>query len=63
MGSARPSSGSDDGVALIHAIGSFRDPGPRQPWLDKYIFPGSFLQKVTPGKPYNFSYVMVTYLF
>ena len=34
---------ADDGVAVIHAIGSFRDPGPRQPWLDKYIFPGSFL--------------------
>jgi cyclopropane-fatty-acyl-phospholipid synthase len=34
---------ADDGVALIHAIGSFRDPGPRQPWLEKYIFPGSFL--------------------
>ena len=34
---------ADDGVALIHAIGSFRDPGPRQPWIEKYIFPGSFL--------------------
>ena len=28
-----------------------------------HIFPGTFLKKTTPGKPYNFSYVMVTYLF
>jgi hypothetical protein len=28
-----------------------------------HIFPGTFLQKATPGKPYNFSYVMVTYSF
>ena len=34
---------TEDGVALIHSIGSFRDPGPRQPWMEKYIFPGSFL--------------------
>jgi cyclopropane-fatty-acyl-phospholipid synthase len=34
---------ADDGIALIHAIGSFHDPGSRQPWIEKYIFPGSFL--------------------
>jgi cyclopropane-fatty-acyl-phospholipid synthase len=34
---------ADEGVALVHAIGSLRDPGPRQPWIEKYIFPGSFL--------------------
>jgi hypothetical protein len=28
-----------------------------------HIFPGTFLKKTTPGKPYDFSYVMVTYLF
>src|SRR5262249_20399992 len=28
-----------------------------------HIFPGSFLKNTTPGKPYNFSYVMVTYGF
>jgi hypothetical protein len=28
-----------------------------------HIFPGTFLKKTTPGKPYNFSYVMVTYSF
>jgi Alginate export len=28
-----------------------------------HIFPGTFLKKATPGKPYNFSYMMLTYLF
>jgi hypothetical protein len=28
-----------------------------------HIFPGTFLKNATPGKPYNFSYVMITYLF
>ncbi len=28
-----------------------------------HIFPGTFLKNTTPGKPYNFSYVMVTYSF
>lgn len=34
---------TEDGVALVHWIGSIRDPGPRHPWIEKYIFPGSFL--------------------
>jgi len=34
---------TNDGVAVVHAIGSFREPGPRQPWIERYIFPGSFL--------------------
>jgi hypothetical protein len=28
-----------------------------------HIFPGAFLKNTTPGKAYDFSYVMVTYLF
>src|SRR5262249_46022495 len=28
-----------------------------------HIFPGTFLKNATPGKPYNFSYAMITYLF
>jgi hypothetical protein len=28
-----------------------------------HIFPGTFLQHATPGKRYQFSYLMVTYLF
>ena len=28
-----------------------------------HLFPGTFLKQATPGKPYNFSYVMITYVF
>jgi hypothetical protein len=28
-----------------------------------HLFPGAFLQKATPGKSYNFPYVMFTYAF
>jgi hypothetical protein len=28
-----------------------------------HLFPGTFLKNTTPGKAYDFSYVMVTYLF
>ena len=30
-----------DGVALLHTIGCFTDTGGANPWLEKYIFPGS----------------------
>jgi len=30
-----------DGVALVHTIGCFTDTGGANPWLEKYIFPGS----------------------
>lgn len=30
-----------DGVALIHTIGCFTDTGGANPWLERYIFPGS----------------------
>lgn len=33
----------DDGVALIHTIGRMRKPRPINPWIRKYIFPGSYL--------------------
>lgn len=32
-----------DGVALIHAIGSFGRASPTNRWIDKYIFPGGYL--------------------
>ena len=32
-----------DGVALIHAIGSFGRANPNNRWIDKYIFPGGYL--------------------
>jgi cyclopropane-fatty-acyl-phospholipid synthase len=31
---------TEDGVALIHTIGSARGPGGANPWIHKYIFPG-----------------------
>jgi cyclopropane-fatty-acyl-phospholipid synthase len=31
-----------DGVALLHAIGRMEPPGGTNPWLRKYIFPGSY---------------------
>jgi cyclopropane-fatty-acyl-phospholipid synthase len=31
-----------DGVALLHAIGRMEPPGGTNPWIEKYIFPGSY---------------------
>ena len=31
---------TDDGMALIHSIGRKGGPGPTNPWIRKYIFPG-----------------------
>ena len=33
---------ADDGVALLHSIGSMEPPGGTNPWLRKYIFPGGY---------------------
>lgn len=33
---------TDDGVAVIHSIGRRSPPGSQNPWLTKYIFPGSY---------------------
>ena len=33
---------NDDGVALIHTIGSINPPRGPQPWITKYIFPGGY---------------------
>ncbi|HUL07375.1 MAG TPA: cyclopropane-fatty-acyl-phospholipid synthase family protein [Candidatus Acidoferrum sp.] len=33
---------ADDGVALLHSIGSMGPPGGTNPWLQKYIFPGGY---------------------
>ena len=32
----------DDGVALLHSIGSMAGPGTTGPWFRKYIFPGGY---------------------
>jgi cyclopropane-fatty-acyl-phospholipid synthase len=43
---------ADDGVALMHFIGSAAPPAATNPWLTKYIFPGGYspsLSEVMPG--------------
>jgi len=43
---------TDDGVALIHAIGRSDGPGATNPWIAKYIFPGGYtpaLSEVLPS--------------
>ena len=32
----------DDGIALLHTIGSVNSPRDPQPWITKYIFPGGY---------------------
>jgi cyclopropane-fatty-acyl-phospholipid synthase len=42
---------TDDGIALIHTIGSAIGPGAAHPWIEKYIFPGGYtpaLSEVVP---------------
>lgn len=34
---------TEDGVALIHTIGSTAMPQPTNPWIEKYIFPGGYV--------------------
>jgi cyclopropane-fatty-acyl-phospholipid synthase len=43
---------TDDGVALVHAIGRQDGPGTTNPWIRKYIFPGGYcpaLSEVLPS--------------
>lgn len=43
---------ADDGVALIHTIGSAAGPGAANPWIRKYIFPGGYtpaLSEIVPA--------------
>ena len=42
----------DNGVALIHTIGSLEPPGAQAEWITKYIFPGGYvpsLSQLTPA--------------
>lgn len=34
---------ADDGVALVHSIGKYANPGPVNGWVRKYIFPGTYV--------------------
>ncbi len=40
-----------DGVALIHTIGKYRGPGPINSWIQRYIFPGSYLPTLSEVAP------------
>lgn len=43
---------TDDGVAVLHAIGRLDGPGATNPWIAKYIFPGGYtpaLSEVLPA--------------
>ena len=32
----------DDGIALLHSIGSINHPGSPHPWITRYVFPGGY---------------------
>ena len=38
---------ADDGVALIHSIGSMGPPGPINPFTTRYIFPGAYVPSLS----------------
>lgn len=41
----------DDGVALIHTIGSTAEPAAPHPWIRKYIFPGGYIPSLSEIMP------------
>ncbi|PHQ68011.1 MAG: SAM-dependent methyltransferase [Sneathiella sp.] len=38
---------AEDGIALIHTIGAANTPSPINPWIQKYIFPGSYIPSLS----------------
>ena len=52
---------NDDGLALIHTIGSIKQPRDPQPWVTKYIFPGGFLPSLK-SLPFAMTLYIVTLL-
>ena len=42
---------TDDGVAVVHTIGRYDTPGPVNPWITKYIFPGGYLPALSELMP------------
>ncbi len=42
---------TDDGIALLHAIGHISPPGATSPWLRKYIFPGGYAPALSEVLP------------
>lgn len=43
---------TDDGVALLHTIGSAGGPSAANPWLHKYIFPGGYTPALSEIAPF-----------
>lgn len=41
----------DDGVALVHTIGSTHEPRAPDPWISKYIFPGGYVPSLSEIVP------------
>ena len=42
---------ADDGIMLLHTIGSSSSPGFVMPWLNKYIFPGAYVPSLSEIVP------------
>ena len=42
---------TDDGVAVVHTIGRYDTPGPVNPWITRYIFPGGYLPTLSELTP------------
>ena len=41
----------DNGIALLHTIGSLGTPKPVEPWITKYIFPGGYIPTISEISP------------
>lgn len=42
----------DEGVALIHCVGKFNEPGPQNAWMERYIFPGAYTPTLAEQMPW-----------
>ncbi len=42
---------ADDGVALLHTIGSSGPPSAVNPWISRYIFPGGYIPSLSDVAP------------
>ena len=52
---------NDDGIALIHTIGSANPPRGPQPWITKYIFPGGYTPSLSEvAKPIEKSGLVIS---
>ena len=52
---------NDDGIALIHTIGSVNPPRNPQPWITKYIFPGGYTPSLSEvAKPIENSGLVIS---